>query len=247
MAIPWNLERELCGLVNATSVREAIWRLGVISEPSPEAVIEEVHDWTRGGAETFIYRFRVLLPGTVHDVLLKAIVAFSTAKSLSEIGDEWVTRRQLLEHEGIRTPTLYYAGRALLVEQFIPQKLSEFLRRGPIETTPLFDQVIQFAATLEKLGFRPISLFHDLRTDGVDVFVVDFGEDLGPPALTLRRDGRLLREAIRWLKNNTASSQVIDEDRATALYALHAADRSREGTDGLSVEDSARRMRPYRD
>lgn len=217
MAIPWSLEKELCGLVKATSVREALWRLGVISEPSSEAVIQEVHGWTRGGAETFIYRFRVLLPGTVNDVLLKAIVAFSTAKPLSEIGDEWVTRRRLLEHEGIRTPTLYYAGRALLVEQFIPEKLSDFLRRGRTETTRLFDQVIQYAATLEKLGFCPASLCHDLRTDGVDVFVVDFGQDLGPPALTSRRDGRLLREAIRWLKNNSASSQAIDEGRATAF------------------------------
>lgn len=230
MAIPWNLEKELCGLVKATSVREALWRLGVISEPSPEAVFEEVHDWTRGGAESFIYRFRVVLPGTVHDVLLKAIVAFSTAKSLSEIGDEWVTRRRLLEFEGIRAPTLYYAGRALLVEQFIPEKLSDFLQRGPTETTRLFDQVIQFAATLEKRGFCPISVFHDLRTDGVDVFVVDFGQDLGPPALTSRRDGRLLREAFRWLKKNSASGQTIDKGRATALYALHAVHTSSRGT-----------------
>ena len=194
MASPWSLEKELCGLAKTRSVHEALWRLGIISDPVSEAVIEEVQGWTRDGAETFTYRFRVLSPAPVKDVLLKAIVAFSTARSLTEISQEWVARRQLLELGGIRTPTLYRAQGALLVEQFIPHKLSEFLRRGPLATKGLIDQVIQFAATLERCGFCPVAAFHGLRTDGENVFAVDFGQDVGPPALTARHDGRLLRE-----------------------------------------------------
>ncbi len=221
MATPWTLEKELCGLVDAASVGQALCRLGIIEAQSPTPRIEEVHGWTRGGAETFIYRFRVRHDG-VHDVLLKAIVAFSTAKSLSELGDEWVERRRLLEQDGVRTPHLYYAGRALVVEQFIPEGLACFLRRGPAETTHLFDQVMRYAATLEKHGFCPMEPFHGLRTNGTDVFAVDFGQDLGPPGLAARPGRRLLREAIRWL--NRASSQAIDVSRATAVFAFHAAD-----------------------
>lgn len=219
MASPWTLEKELCGLAKTRSAHEALWRLGIIGEPVPEPVFEEVQAWTRDGAETFTYRFRVLSPGPAKDVLLKAIVAFSTARSLTEISHEWVFRRQLLERSGIHTSQLYHAQGALLVEQFIPDKLSEFLRRGPQVPKSLIDQVIQFAATLESCGFCPVAPFHGLRTDGENVFAVDFGQDLGPPAMTAKRDGRLLREAIRWLNSNRGNSQPIDERRARALYA----------------------------
>jgi hypothetical protein len=219
MASPWTLEKEFCGLTKTKSAHEALWRLGIINEPVSEAVFEEVQAWTRDGAETFTYRFRVLSPGPVKDVLLKAIVAFSTARSLTELSHEWVRRRQLLEQGGIRTPTLYRAQGALLVEEFIPYKLSEYLRQEPIAPKGLIDQVIQFAATLESCGFCPVAPFQGLRTDGEDVFAVDFGQDLGPPAMTARRDGRLLREAIRWLNDNRGNHPRIDERRARALYA----------------------------
>ena len=227
MATPWTLEKELCGLAGASCVRDALLGLGIIEAPSPEPVMEEVHGWMRGGAETFIYRFRVVQDDDEHDVLLKAIVAFSTAKSLTELGEEWVERRRLLQHEGIATPHLYYAGRALVVEEFIPEGLSAFLRRRPVESAHLFDQVIRYAATLEKHGFCPLAPFHGLRTNGTDVFAVDFGQDLGPPGLSARRGRRLLREAIKWLSK--ASRRSIDESRATAMFAFHVADAKSEG------------------
>ena len=110
----------------------------------------------------------------------------------------------------------------------------------------LSDQVIRYAAALEKHGFRPVSPFHDLRTDGTHLFAVDFGQDLGPPGLSVGRERRLLlREAIRWL--STASSQSIDERRAAALYALHAADRRRGHDDDIDVENCQSSVRVSRD
>jgi hypothetical protein len=190
--------------------------LGVISEPAPDVVIEQVQDWTRGGDETYIYRFRVVLPGRVEDLLLKAIVAFSLTKPLTEIADEWVARRRLLATEGIATPTLYCAKRALLMERFIPYNLSDFLRGTPVPPSRLVGQVIRYAAVLDKLGFCALAPFHGLRTDGTDMFAIDFGQDLGPPALGPRRDGRMLAEAMRWLES---CGQSIDKDRAIGLYA----------------------------
>jgi len=222
MATPWTLEKELCGLTGASSVAGALGSLGILEAASPAPAIEEVHGWMRGGAETYIYRFRVVQEEIVQDVILKAIVAFSTTRSLTELGEEWVARRRLLEDEGIATPCLYRAQRALVVEQFIPEGLSGFLRRQAAEATHLFDQVFCYAATLEKHGFCPVSPFHGLRTDGRKVFAVDFGQDLGPPGLSSKRTGRLLREAIKWLA--AASSQSIDRSRAKAIFAFHAAD-----------------------
>lgn len=227
MATPWTLEKELCGLAETASLGEALLRLGLVEEGTPEPQIEEVHGWRRGGAETFIYRFCVAQAGVRQDVMLKAVVAFSTARTLSELGGEWLARRRLLEKEGVRTPRLFYAGRALVLEAFIPEALSSYLRRRPAESMHLFDQVIRYAATLERHGFSPLAPFHSLRTDGNDIFVVDFGQDLGPPRLTARRDKRLLREAIKWLGG--AGCRPIDERRATAVFAFHAADEKNEG------------------
>lgn len=222
MATPWTLEKELCGLADMVSVAKALVSLGLVDEGSRQPRLEEVHGWMRGGAETYIYRFRVVDDLVTRDVVLKAVVAFSMAKSLAQLGGEWVERRQLLERDGVRTPRLYYAGRALIVEEFIPERLSSFLEGKPAQALQLADQVIHYAAALEKHAFRPVAPFHGLRTNGTDVFAVDFGQDLGPPGLAVRRGRRLLREAIRWLSR--ASRSPIDEDRATAVFAFHAAD-----------------------
>jgi hypothetical protein len=230
MATSWSLEKELCGLVKARSVREALLRLHLIEKLDPDPLLQETQGWTQEHPEAFVYRFRVVLPRTAHEVVLKAIVAFSMAKSLVELAEEWIGRRRLLEMEGVLTSKLYYAKRAVLVEQSVADKLSDHLRRSPTER--LFDQVIVFAGILEKHGFCSISPFHGLKTDGCDVFVTDFGQELGPPGVTSRRNGRLLREAVQWLESE--SGQRVDKRRARALYAFHASGSSIEAPDGLS-------------
>jgi hypothetical protein len=222
MANSWSLKKELCGLAHAGTAKGALCRLGVISEAFPNVLIKEVENWTRTGSETFEYRFRVVSREGVRNVVLKAIVAFSTTQSLSEITHEWVVRRRLLESEGLNTPALYCAQRALLMEEFVPHKLSTFLRAAATPQNGLADQVTQIAAILDRLGFCPISPFDSLRTDGADVFMVDFGQALGPPAKSAHCSDRLLSEAIAWLNSCQAKGQSVDEDQATALYRRYA-------------------------
>lgn len=232
MASPWSLQKELCGLAKARTIDEALKRLGLMEAPCSKATLEEVHGWTRSGSETFTYAFRLVLPDGAHELLLKAIVAFSLTRSLGELNNEWLRRREILASEGINTPTLHYAGKALLVEQFIPKKLSNYLKRHSSGTTRLVDQVLQLAAVLERHEFCPISPFNGLRTDGADVFVVNFGQDLGPPACAKRHDGRLLKEAIRWLEDT--SGRPVDKRRAKAVYAFHAEPRHHAPNEGTT-------------
>ena len=227
--VPQSFEKNLCDLARVTTVEDALSRMGIISEPSPDVVLQEVQDWMPGGAETFIYRFRVLSPERYKDVIVKAVVAFTMAKSLSELASEWVGRRRLLEHDGIRTPELYFAGDGLLIEEFIPYKLSTFLQSTTKKRNHIIAQVIQFAAVLEKKGFRPISAFHDLRTDGEDVFTVDFGEDLGPSALASRHDSHLLREAIEWLNKNQGHGGPVDTTLAREIFRVAGGETRKEG------------------
>ncbi len=227
MAKQWTLEKELCDIAKTRSAGEALRRLGIVGADSPDAVLEEVETWICAG-DCYTYRFRISLPEATHEVVLKAVVAFSIARSLTEMADEWVSRRRLLEREGVRTSKLYHAGRALFVEQSVPIELSDHLHGQPAERKRLADQVIRFAAILAKRGFCPLSPFHALKTDGSDVFVTDFGQDIGPPGVSSRRNGQLLREAVRWLEREGGRS--IDRARASALYDFHCGSNRNEET-----------------
>ncbi len=219
MAVSWTLEKELRGLVDARSTGEALWRLGLAEHPGCACRLEETHGWRRGGGETYLYRFKVIGAGRVHDVVLKAVTAFSTSRTLNQLADDWVERRRLLAEEGISTPTLYFAGRALLVEEHVGEKLGAWLQRNPRESIPLTDQVFRLAAVMDRHGFAPLGTFGGLRTDGESVYVVDFGQDLGPPGVRRRRGRGLLPEAMRWLAS--VGCGAVDAGRAQAVYAFH--------------------------
>jgi hypothetical protein len=220
MAVSWTLEKELRGLVGASTTGEALYRLGLAADADDPARLEEIHAWRRGGAETYLYRFKVIGAAQEHNVLLKAVTAFSTARTLSELVDEWVCRRRLLAAGGVCTPKCYFSGRALLVEQYIEEKLAHWLRRQPANSVALTDQVFALAGVMDRLGFSPVSAFDRLRTDGESVYIVDFGQDLGPPGVKRRRGKGLLSEAKRWLTG--VGQQVVDPIRAEAVYAFHS-------------------------
>ena len=147
------------------------------------------------------------------------MTAFSTTRTLSELTEEWVCRRRLLAARGVCTPKCYFSGRALLVEQYVEVKLAHWLRRQPANSVELTDQVFALAGVMERLGFSPVSAFDRLRTDGESVYIVDFGQDLGPPGIKRRRGRRLLSEARDWL--TSVGKQGLDTARAEAVYAFH--------------------------
>ena len=218
--VPQSFEKNLCDLAGAKTVRHALSRMGLISRPLAEVVLEEVQGWRPGGAETYIYRFRIVTAKQNKDLIVKAVVAFSPATSLSELTSEWIRRRRHLERGGVRTPELYFSTGAYLIEDFIPYKLSDLLRSTLKNRTSICRQVLEFAGVLEKEGFRPIGAFDDLRTDGVNVFAVDFGEDIGPPGVASRHDGQLLDDAIDWLNDNRGPGDPIEITRARTIFEL---------------------------
>ena len=105
------------------------------------------------------------------------------------------------------------------MEQYVGEKLAPWLRRQPGNSRELTDQVFALAAVMDRLGFSPLSAFNRLRTDGESVYIVDFGQDLGPPGVKRRRGKGLLSEAKHWL--TSIGNQVIDPTRAEAVYAFH--------------------------
>ncbi len=113
----------------------------------------------------------------------------------------------------------------MVVEQYIEEKLAQRLRLRPANSVELTDQVFALAGVMDRLGFSPVSAFDRLRTDGESVYIVDFGQDLGPPGIKRRRAKGLLSEAKHWLIS--VGEQGLDPTRAEAVYAFHLDDEAR--------------------
>jgi|GEM_PF-5768294 len=171
-----------------SDLRAILACLGLLETGLQDARIIETEDWRQLGHETFILEFQVVenRPNRLRsrDYLVKACVV-GTSGSLHKTLLEWVERRHHLQRLGISVPNLVGTGRALLIEEKIPNKLYSYIHSVPNEQTRkrLIQSMLETAATLHLAGYNPISL-HDWMSRGNDVVLVDFGSDLGPPGAT---------------------------------------------------------------
>jgi hypothetical protein len=92
--------------------------------------------------------------------------------------DEIQARRRVLEGSSIETPRLYAARNATVLEEYIPMTLPEALQ-DPSRARIVFRAILDAGAELDRLGFKGVSLFEDMRSRGSDAVLVDFGADLG--------------------------------------------------------------------
>ena len=208
----WSLEKELCRITPASSLRGALCDLG-LTQHDDMFTIRTDNDWVRGGDETYIYRFWISHEdGRISGYVIKACVAFVPGVSLDSVLREWISRRKLLAKNGVPTPKLVACGRGIVVEELIPYKLKNILVNSSSAPIDILRQLATFAGVLSKLGFEPVDAFHDLRSRGYDVVIVDFGQDLGPPGISKMQDETLyymLKERLRkW--GLISSAELLD-------------------------------------
>jgi hypothetical protein len=212
----WSIEKDLIKLSKQSNLQTATIKLGLLNEGENLGNIKGAASWVLGGSETYIYPFSVISEDGLHrNFILKAVTAFSPANSLDEILAEWITRRKLLEDSGVRAPRLHFAGEGVVLEEFIPYALKDVLQRD-LETDHLIHELFEYASTLSKLGFVPIAAFDDLRTDHTHIFVIDFGEDLGPAHQEEPGSMNLYWKALEWLNK---CGLVIEDEQSDILKA----------------------------
>ena len=178
----WTLEQELCKLADANDISQALCNLNLLETPDTPFSLDGDKDWIRGGAETYIYRFRLKKDnnGKEQEYIIKACIAYSPSSQLSDILEEWVKRRNTLGLNGIATPHLVGYGKGILIEEYIPHLFKDILQKNPSKLDVYLYQLAMYAGTLHRLNFSPMEPFADLRSRGEDLVAVDFGEDLGP-------------------------------------------------------------------
>lgn len=119
------LENELCALLEAASVDEAVARLGLVA--NYEAIVP-IGDWKRGGAETFVFFFDVVETATtVRHLVIKACTPAPAGLELQEVFRQWLERRAILQRSGVVVPQLYFSGKCVVIEEVIPHPLSRVL------------------------------------------------------------------------------------------------------------------------
>jgi hypothetical protein len=217
----WSLDAELKSLAGEDDLTLAVKNLGLVPADAPSFSIEVSDGWYRGGAETYIYRFRIgTCLGYSAEYLLKACVAFSPGRTLERILDSWIRRRRLLSQLDISVPALFARDDGEILEEYIPYSFLEELRGESRNAAHLSRSLAEYAGSLAGLGFKPIEAFADLRSRGCDAVPVDFGEDLGDPYV--EKPGLELR--YRMLEYVSSSGVSLDhETEEMAIRSFDAA------------------------
>lgn len=194
MATAWTLEGELMQLAGAADTASALTTLGMI-DAGENFALDTVQDWHRSGAETYSLHFTVATRSRRGDFVLKACVAHVGGQSLKDTFAEWLSRRSLLDELGAGTPRLYVAGKAVLVEEYIPYTLADALVNNQEHREVILRALARTAGLLVSAGFVPFSA-QDWRSRGTDVVLIDFGQDLGPPNTGHGSEAGLLSEIL---------------------------------------------------
>jgi len=179
-------------------------RLCLITEEEKLLELREGKPWTRGGAESFIAT-GVLVIGKnnqeyLRKIILKAYGGFSPPE---EKVRSWQARSLILSAHGIPISRVYSVFHGVLFAEFVESNLIEFLAANnnaecKVWAAKNLDGIID---GLDDLRAHPVLLLPDLRTDGLRIYVCDFGEDLGEvPGTTGNHHCRHLvrKELIRY-------------------------------------------------
>lgn len=177
----WSVSKELQRVTKTDSLAKSVIKLGLAEKMDDQIIIlDETSNWTRGGAETYIFDFNIIVNGIPSRIMLKACISGPPARKIDDVIGEWVMKRLFLRDEGINTPKLYACAEGMIVEEYIDRSLKESLLDEPLNIN-IIKSIAKYIYVLQKSGFNYIDPFKDLRIDNDSIICIDFGEDIGQP------------------------------------------------------------------
>ena len=194
-----------------SGLEAALKAINVLRPDEKLTGFEEIYDWQRGGAETYVTAARYTASSSIGQreggIISKAVLAFGP---ISERISDMMKRRGILESAGVQTPAVYSTADGCIVEEYIEKSIGEAVKKGNPDET-LLSGIVDVAVKLDKAGFRTTNFIQDLRTDGEKVFYTDWGFDLGEPSPEPSQTALLrLRKFARDIK--------IDPERLEKMY-----------------------------
>jgi len=144
----------------------------------------ELSDWRRGGAESFIAEAEILCSSSEGDrrrrFVAKAVLppfGWAVVDYLTEM----MGRRTMLAEAGVPVVQQYAVREGVLFQAHLPYSVSDLYRSGNW-AEPMMAQAHDIERKVRALGFHPLNVLADLRSDGEKLYYVDFGADLGGPS-----------------------------------------------------------------
>ncbi len=212
-ATTWTLESELCAMAGeAPTLAIALDRLGLTSAGGEPEELRLVEAWRRGGAETYVYAFAVQTGGSSTTYLLKAFVPYPGTISVADALARYIHRAEIFRDAGVRTPRTHAWLKGTLLQEYIPEELSDAIRSGPPQRREalVISAMTQRMAT-EQLGFAPMQFFSDLRVDGSATVLVDLGQDLLPCESREYDPDQIVSDWKTWLWGHLPSESLREE------------------------------------
>ena len=172
-------EKEIQDYSKPDSSKTWLINHGMLSEDTDTYTVNVTKDWNRPGGESFIMQFSIDQTVNnehyVDEYISKACIKIPCAQTM----EDWLTRRKILNENGIPTPKLHAVSRASLIESYVPLTIQEaFMNADEHARRTIISKLNEIYSTLFDNDFHP-RILTDLRSHGDDVVVIDFGEDLG--------------------------------------------------------------------
>ena len=170
-------------LSESSRIGSALALIGILGPCDLLISYQDISPWHRGGAETFISEFEVSFCTALGElrairIVAKAIAAWGRVPDL--VARDWKLRQDYLQDGGINIPTYYGYWQGIFLQMYIPFSFVDYFHGLEPHSREIWcRKLLDLAAKIDRLGFQPIALVEDLRTDGTKLYVVDLGEDLG--------------------------------------------------------------------
>ncbi|MCX5708146.1 MAG: hypothetical protein NTY14_04110, partial [Candidatus Omnitrophica bacterium] len=222
------------------SLEQGLRGLKIIRENERLLLSEEVFDWRRGGAETFLASVRIVLENDKGQQYSRQFLAKAVIKMFPDkVAQEWLKRKEILDRLGIKTQEVFahQQGEGVLYVSWLPfTGMEAFSAATGEHKTDLIKKLASIAARLDVAGFAARDFLHDLVSDGDELYYMDFGSDLGEPSWqqTITSKEKLLTFLKSDSDRTVAQEQyqlVLEEARAlkvkAELMSLFAQDRAK--------------------
>lgn len=137
--------------------------------------IEEVSPWEPGGSETYCRHLRLVTDRGSKRLIMKAFVPFPGTIAVIEALRRTVERTRYIHDAGLRVPAIYSGTGGVILTEYIPESLTEALRRDPSAAAA---EAARYLTALARIGMDASSCVHDLRFADDHACLVDLGSDL---------------------------------------------------------------------
>lgn len=178
----WTLEKELIKLSGQKDLKSSLLDLGLLKDPEESFTLQTDNIWKNSGNETIDIRFIITTENDIdpQNYVIRACIAQSPGNTISNIINSWIQRKSIVSSLKISTPTLYKTGHGILLENWIPDSLKDFLTKSSNSNDAILIELANMMGKITGKGFRPNKAYiNSIRIANNELFITDFSSNLG--------------------------------------------------------------------